>query len=134
MYVASDTSPAHECGLIGLAEVARTIRGGPFFLKVMLSESVAGEPLLPMKRLPGSAVWSTIAAFFSETVTVPSSVVFTASSGTLTIQKRPLGRIPPLKSCTCVCRGPELGSHKSIHINTKVPWALVGVKVEVAPT
>ena len=134
MYVASDITPAQEKGLIGLAEVGRTTRGGPFFLKVMLSDSVAGEPVLPRKMLPGNAIWSTTATFVSEIVRVPSSVVFTASSGTLTIQKRPLGRIPPLKSCTCVCRGPELGSQKSIHINTKVPWALVGVKLEVAPT
>src|SRR5215469_5172534 len=44
--------------------------------------------------------------------------IWTALSGTFTIQNRPFARVQGLKSCSWV---PKLGSQRSSHISTKVP-------------
>ena len=69
--------------------------------------------------LAGSARSSTTATSRASTVTrLPRGATVTASSGRRTVQTRPAGVIPPVKSCA---PEPEPGSDRSIQTKANVP-------------
>ena len=67
--------------------------------------------------LPGGE--STTGTFVADSVAaVPPGPIWSAEFVTWTVQNRPDGATPPLKSWTC---DPEPGSYRSIHMNANVP-------------
>jgi hypothetical protein len=110
--VAGWTSPTKFVGSVGSEDCGWKCSTGPEAVQVMCMLTVAGTP-------PGAKNWkssSTDACSTWSSAVWPS--ISSASSGTCTIQNKPDGWIPPLKSCTC---NPELGSKRSIQIKTNVP-------------
>ena len=100
------------------------MRGLPVLIYVMSNDifiDTTGNGVMPFPFTgAGGKVNASTSGTFSKWMCKVLSVICTALSGTFTIQKRPLGKIPGLKSCNCDVK---LTSQRSIHISTNVPRA-----------